>query len=236
MILMLICSHSLVDEVRVLLVHGILHLCGLDHERGPEDEHIMAAQEQRIMAAMGWRGAGLIEAQSRVCEEEETVTQLKPPLTLAARRDSAAKTSAIKGKSGPTSADGVIPELGSIWAAVGDSSKGGDGRSNVIRRAAVAAAESGKPQREDPLTSARSGSPAEPSGNRSKMEAGTSSRAASDSSSASRARAQPLAPVLPWRSSDVRLVALDMDGTLLDSRSKILPSSVQVRGGCRGLS
>lgn len=31
-----------------------------------------------------------------------------------------------------------------------------------------------------------------------------------------------------FRSSSVRLVALDMDGTLLDSSSRIRPSSVQV--------
>ena len=29
------------------------------------------------------------------------------------------------------------------------------------------------------------------------------------------------------RSSDIRLLALDMDGTLLDSNSKVLPSSVE---------
>lgn len=33
--------------------------------------------------------------------------------------------------------------------------------------------------------------------------------------------------VHPKWSSDIRLLALDMDGTLLDSNSKVLPSSVK---------
>jgi hypothetical protein len=28
-----VCRHELLDELRILLVHGMLHLCGLDHER-----------------------------------------------------------------------------------------------------------------------------------------------------------------------------------------------------------
>jgi probable rRNA maturation factor len=35
-----------------LVVHGILHLAGWDHERGPEDEAAMEALEERILASM----------------------------------------------------------------------------------------------------------------------------------------------------------------------------------------
>jgi probable rRNA maturation factor len=38
-------------ELHHLLVHGILHLAGHDHER-PEDERVMAAEEQRILRAV----------------------------------------------------------------------------------------------------------------------------------------------------------------------------------------
>lgn len=41
-------------EVRALLIHGILHLLGYDHERGPNDARRMKAKErwlQRLLAA-----------------------------------------------------------------------------------------------------------------------------------------------------------------------------------------
>lgn len=55
-------DYSLHDEVRVLLVHGILHLLGYDHEIGPEAARDMAQQEVLIMQQLGWKGRGLIEA------------------------------------------------------------------------------------------------------------------------------------------------------------------------------
>lgn len=39
---------SLQDEVKRLLIHGILHLVGYDHERSPEDEEIMRGKEDEI--------------------------------------------------------------------------------------------------------------------------------------------------------------------------------------------
>jgi hypothetical protein len=54
--------YSLEDELRVLLVHGCLHLAGFDHERGGADLDDMAAAEAEIMANLGWKGQGLIEA------------------------------------------------------------------------------------------------------------------------------------------------------------------------------
>ena len=48
------CRHSLVDECRVLLVHGVLHLLGHDHELGEREARAMAVQEQQILAALGW--------------------------------------------------------------------------------------------------------------------------------------------------------------------------------------
>lgn len=55
-------AYTLVDEVRVLLVHGVLHLLGYDHELGADAAQAMALEEQRIMAALLWKGEGLVEA------------------------------------------------------------------------------------------------------------------------------------------------------------------------------
>jgi len=49
-------GHSLEDEVKVLLLHGVLHLAGMDHET---DEGEMAAREGELRAKLGLN-AGLI--------------------------------------------------------------------------------------------------------------------------------------------------------------------------------
>ncbi len=46
-------GHSLRDEVARLLVHGVLHLLGYDHERGPRDAALMARQEKAILKTIG---------------------------------------------------------------------------------------------------------------------------------------------------------------------------------------
>ena len=53
-------EHSLQDEVRVLLVHGLLHLLGYDHETSVEDLQEMAAAERTLLDRLSWRGEGLI--------------------------------------------------------------------------------------------------------------------------------------------------------------------------------
>lgn len=50
-------GHTLEEEVRILLLHGILHLAGLDHER---DVGEMLAREGELRARFGL-SAGLIE-------------------------------------------------------------------------------------------------------------------------------------------------------------------------------
>lgn len=43
---------SLDDELEALLIHGILHNLGYDHERSPEDEREMRAMERRLRRAL----------------------------------------------------------------------------------------------------------------------------------------------------------------------------------------
>jgi rRNA maturation RNase YbeY len=41
------------DEVAILLVHGVLHLCGYDHERSRREAARMRRREQAILRAIG---------------------------------------------------------------------------------------------------------------------------------------------------------------------------------------
>ncbi len=54
-------GHDLPFELRVLLVHGLLHLLGYDHETTPEDAAEMQAAERKLLARLGHSEAGLIE-------------------------------------------------------------------------------------------------------------------------------------------------------------------------------
>ena len=63
-------GHSLRSELRILMIHGLLHLLGYDHELGPEDHQEMAEAEQRLMLRLDWEGWGLIEAQVRAVPGE----------------------------------------------------------------------------------------------------------------------------------------------------------------------
>jgi probable rRNA maturation factor len=44
---------SIADEVRVLLVHGVLHLLGHDHERSPAEARRMFSRQRRLVARLG---------------------------------------------------------------------------------------------------------------------------------------------------------------------------------------
>jgi probable rRNA maturation factor len=48
-------GHSVQSEVSHLLVHGILHLLGYDHE-GPEDERLMRQRAEEIVAGLDLEG------------------------------------------------------------------------------------------------------------------------------------------------------------------------------------
>ena len=46
-------GRSLDDEIIVLLVHGILHLCGYDHERSDAEAVRMRRRERAVLKAIG---------------------------------------------------------------------------------------------------------------------------------------------------------------------------------------
>ena len=48
-------GHSLNRELAILIIHGILHLLGYDHET-PEQEAKMRAEEQRILGLLEEKG------------------------------------------------------------------------------------------------------------------------------------------------------------------------------------
>jgi probable rRNA maturation factor len=41
--------HSFVREIEILLIHGLLHLLGYDHERGPSEARRMRRREQQFL-------------------------------------------------------------------------------------------------------------------------------------------------------------------------------------------
>lgn len=46
-------GHSPERELAFLVVHGVLHVLGYDHERGPVEEAAMRAREEAILGALG---------------------------------------------------------------------------------------------------------------------------------------------------------------------------------------
>lgn len=55
-------GHTLLDEIRILMVHGLLHLLGFDHEISEEAEAEMEKEEELLLKSLGWKGKGLIQS------------------------------------------------------------------------------------------------------------------------------------------------------------------------------
>lgn len=93
-------GHALAEELKVLVLHGILHLAGYDHET---DDGTMARVERRLRTKLGLK-AGLTErAQSESLKKaaakranSSVPTQAKTRLEWATQRAAAKKKSAAK--------------------------------------------------------------------------------------------------------------------------------------------
>ncbi|XVE97615.1 hypothetical protein REPUB_Repub03eG0034100 [Reevesia pubescens] len=55
-------GHTLIDEIRILMVHGLLHLLGFDHEISEDAEEEMEKGEEFLLKSLGWKGKGLIKS------------------------------------------------------------------------------------------------------------------------------------------------------------------------------
>ncbi|XP_043720317.1 endoribonuclease YBEY, chloroplastic-like isoform X2 [Telopea speciosissima] len=55
-------GNTLLDEIRILVVHGLLHLLGLDHEVSDEAEAEMEKEEELLLKSLGWKGKGLVQS------------------------------------------------------------------------------------------------------------------------------------------------------------------------------
>ncbi|XP_026664620.2 endoribonuclease YBEY, chloroplastic-like isoform X1 [Phoenix dactylifera] len=55
-------GHALLDEIRILMVHGLLHLLGFDHEISDEAEAEMENEEELVLKNLEWKGKGLIKS------------------------------------------------------------------------------------------------------------------------------------------------------------------------------
>ena len=59
-------GHTAPRELDVLLVHGVLHLLGMDHELGPQQMREMARWEDRVLSSLSKSARGLIKRNQAV--------------------------------------------------------------------------------------------------------------------------------------------------------------------------
>ncbi|KAJ4769914.1 Endoribonuclease YbeY [Rhynchospora pubera] len=76
-------GHTLLDEIRILMVHGLLHLLGFDHEISCEAEKEMEIEEERVLSSLGWRGKGLIQSAYDSLQDEDNFSDLSQDIKKA---------------------------------------------------------------------------------------------------------------------------------------------------------
>ena len=81
-------GHSAADEVKILALHGVLHLAGFDHER---DNGEMESKERRLRVALRLPG-GLIERVGDSTPRSKTGSpKRRPPRTRPSNRNSSSR-------------------------------------------------------------------------------------------------------------------------------------------------
>ncbi|KAJ4821259.1 Endoribonuclease YbeY [Rhynchospora pubera] len=68
-------GHTLLDEVRILLVHGLLRVLGFNHEASDKAKKEMEAEEKDILNTLGWKGNGLIKSSNDSLISDEQVSK-----------------------------------------------------------------------------------------------------------------------------------------------------------------
>jgi hypothetical protein len=119
-----VCRHSLLTELRVLLVHGLLHLAGFDHEQGQQQLQDMAQHEASLLSELGWEGSGLISAAQAAAGLEEGSSQGEEDTYSAdfSSRSSSSSSSTISSSNSSSlgsvqSVSTVSSSASSRWAA-----------------------------------------------------------------------------------------------------------------------
>ena len=103
--------HSLATEVELLLVHGILHLLGYDHEPPPdvnleemdslesveylERAAAMASAERAVLTSLGWSGDGLLDRASTKATEASSTIRIGESITPSTRSPGRRKVDAL---------------------------------------------------------------------------------------------------------------------------------------------
>ncbi|KAG7024608.1 Sugar phosphatase YidA [Cucurbita argyrosperma subsp. argyrosperma] len=78
-------GHTLLDEIRILLVHGLLHLLGFDHEISEEAEVEMEKEEELLLKSLEWKGKGLIQSAIDAETNSNSVAEVSDDHVLCVR-------------------------------------------------------------------------------------------------------------------------------------------------------
>lgn len=90
-------GHSLLDEIRILMVRGLLHLLGYDDEKGEEAKIEMEKEEYIILRSLGWKGKGLMQSTHDSSENFNLSNQLgKQNVNSSGTKDASVSTNQKK--------------------------------------------------------------------------------------------------------------------------------------------